>query len=259
MPRTKKRNFKLDPEWLLKEPIDFEWNKYTLLDYIQKCERRLDNLEIYPDFVELSLHLANIQSIVKEKTLLLTNKKFESSDDEILLKELVPKKMRELSNQEQQELEKTVKYSGNKLFDTFNLAKSIWNLAFDNIEINLKKNRNSLISGSGYFYFFIGETPVLHVYEYEIKQPKRAKGSNKTYLTKIYEGSAENLSLGEVLDTFSTLNQTDFYKNLPVFEVRIFQKFPMEQTIIPIIKRKIMSYVFQIVNFEKMNNFDSEK
>ena len=32
----------------------------------------------------------------------------------------------------------------------------------------------------------------------------------------------------------------------------------MEETMVPIMKRKIMAYVFQIVNFEKIsNNFDS--
>lgn len=109
MPRKKKSLFKLDPEWLLKEPLDFEYNKYTLLDYLQKCEQNFDKLEIYPDFVELSLHLANIQSLVKENTLLLTKKKFESPDDEILLKELYPKKPRELTKDEEDELDKTIK------------------------------------------------------------------------------------------------------------------------------------------------------
>jgi len=37
------------------------------------------------------------------------------------------------------------------------------------------------------------------------------------------------------------------------------QKLPMEQTMIPIVKRKLMAYIFQIVNLEKMNSFDSEK
>jgi hypothetical protein len=69
MARQKKQSFKLDPEWMLKKPVDFEFNKYTLLDYLQKCENRFNNLEIYPDFVELSLHLANIQSLVKENKL----------------------------------------------------------------------------------------------------------------------------------------------------------------------------------------------
>ena len=121
MARRKKQSFKLDPEWMLKKPVDFEFNKYTLLDYLQKCENRFNNLEIYPDFVELSLHLANLQSLIKEKTILLTDKKFESCDDEILLKELYPKKPRTLTKEEEVELEKTIKYSGAKLFDTFNL------------------------------------------------------------------------------------------------------------------------------------------
>ena len=134
---------------MLKEPIDFEYNKYTLLDYLQKCEKRFNNLEIYPDFVELSLHLANIQSLVKENTLLLTNKKFESCDDEILVKELVAKKPRELTKDEEGELDKTIRYSGNRLFDAFNAAKSIWNLAYDNLDISIKKNKKNLSGGFG--------------------------------------------------------------------------------------------------------------
>ena len=139
MGRKKKMLFKLNPEWLFKEPVDFEYNKYTLLDYLQKCEKGFDKLEIYPDFVELSLHLANLQSIVKENTLLLTNKVFESCDDEILLKELYPKKPRDLSSEEEHELDKTIKYSGVKLFDAFNMAKSIWNMAYDSLSVSLHK------------------------------------------------------------------------------------------------------------------------
>ena len=72
MARGKNQHFKLSPEWMFTQPIDFEYNKYTLLDYIQKCEKGFDKLEIYPDFVEISLHLANLQSLVKENTLLLS-------------------------------------------------------------------------------------------------------------------------------------------------------------------------------------------
>ena len=46
MGRKKKIPFKLNPEWMLKEPLDFEYNKYTLLDYLQKCEKNFDNFEI---------------------------------------------------------------------------------------------------------------------------------------------------------------------------------------------------------------------
>lgn len=243
---------------MLKEPVDFEFNKYTLLDYLQKCEERFNKLEIYPDFVELSLHLANIQSLVKENTLLLTKKKFESCDDEILLKELFPKKPRELTKQEEDELDKTIKFSGNKLFDAFNIAKSIWNLAYDNLEISLKKGKNSLSGGLGYVYFFNKQINKVLVWEYNIKKPKGDNFNNKIYLNLIYEGEPGELTLTSIIETFSTFSNTEGNKNLPIFEIKCSQSFPMEQTLIPILKRKIMTYVFQIVNFEKINKFDSE-
>ena len=89
--KTKNKEFQLDPEWIYQDPIDFEHKKYKLLAYLQKCDKRFDELKIYPDFVELSLHLANLQSISKENTMLTTKKKFKSCDDEILFKELIPK------------------------------------------------------------------------------------------------------------------------------------------------------------------------
>jgi len=259
MARKKKIEFKLNPEWMFKEPLDFEYNKYTLLDYLQKCEKGFDKMEVYPDFVEISLHLANLQSIVKENTLLLTNKKFESCDDEILVKELIPKKPRLLSKEEEDELDKTIKFSGNKLFDAFNMAKAIWNIAYDNTEITLKKNKRGLVSGSGYVFYYERETETLYVWEYQIKKGKTDRSNNKTYINLIYNGPVDELTLTNILDTFSTWNQTDFYKELPVFEMKCSQKLPMNETIVPIMKRKIMAYVFQIVNFEKINNnFDSE-
>jgi hypothetical protein len=259
MGRKKKISFKLNPEWMFKEPLDFEYNKYTLLDYLQKCEKGFDKMEVYPDFVELSLHLANLQSIVKENTLLLTNKKFESCDDEILVKELIAKKPRELSKEEENELSETIKFSGSKLFDAFNMAKAIWNIAYDSVDVQIKKNKAGLVSGSGYIFYYQKDTESLFVWEYQIKKPKTDNQNNKTYINLIYNGPVDELTMTNIIDTFSTWNTTDFYHNLPIFEMKCSQKLPMEQTIIPIMKRKVMAYVFQVVNLEKINNnFDSE-
>jgi hypothetical protein len=229
------------------------------LDYLQKCEKGFDKMEVYPDFVELSLHLANLQSIVKENTLLLTNKKFESCDDEILVKELIAKKPRELSKEEENELSETIKFSGSKLFDAFNMAKAIWNIAYDSVDVQIKKNKAGLVSGSGYIFYYQKDTESLFVWEYQIKKPKTDNQNNKTYINLIYNGPVDELTMTNIIDTFSTWNTTDFYHNLPIFEMKCSQKLPMEQTIVPIMKRKIMAYVFQVVNFEKMNNkLDSE-
>jgi hypothetical protein len=66
------------------------------------------------------------------------------------------------------------------------------------------------------------------------------------------------MTLPTILDNFSSWNSKSFYQELPVFEMKTSQEFPMEPTLIPIAKRKIMAYVYQVVNFEKIKNFDSE-
>jgi hypothetical protein len=259
MARKKKLSFKLNPEWMLKAPLDFEYNKYTLLDYLQKCEKNYENFELYPDFVEISLHLANIQSLVKENLLLLTDKKFEFCDDEILVRDLYPKKLPELSKEDKVELDRTINYSNGRLYDTFNTFKTIWNIAFDSIEINIKKNKGALVSGSGYIFYYEKKNEKLFVWEYQIRDNKKDKGNHKTYLNKIYEGVIEDVKLSTIIDEHSTLNNTDYYKDLPIFEMKCSNhNFPMDQTIVPIMKRKVMAYIFQIVNFEKKKNFDSE-
>ena len=259
MARRKKIAFKLNPEWMLKEPVDFEYNKYTLLDYIQKCEKNLDNFEIYPDFVELSLHLANIQSLNKENTLLLTDKKFSSYDDEILLKDLYAKKPRDLSSEEEIELTKTIQYSNYKLFDTFNLAKSLWNMVFDSVDISIKRNKSSLGSGMGYVFHYRKKDNKVFVWEYQIKRDRKQPNTNKTTIKLIHENAPDDTTLLSIIEAHSSFVKTKNFKTLPVFEMQCNQDFPMEQTIVPIMKRKVVAYIFQILNLNKIKNFDSEE
>jgi hypothetical protein len=258
MGRKKKMEFKLNPEWMLKEPLDFEYNKYTLLGYLQKCEQSLNNFEIYPDFVEISLHLANVQSLNKENTLLLTNKKFESCDDEIMLKDLFPKKPRTLSDDEKIELTKTLEYSNGKLYETFNHVKSMWNIAFDNIDISLKKNKSYLNLGMGYIFFYKKGENKIYVWEYQIKKDRKNPNTNRTTIKLIYENLLEEVTLTSIVEGHSSFCKLKNCKSLPVFEMQCNQEFPMEQTLVPIMKRKVMSHIFQTLNISKIKNFDSE-
>lgn len=259
MARKKKIPFSLNPEWMFKEPIDFEYNKYTLLNYLQKCENKFEKFEIYPDFIELSLHLANLQSLEKENTLLLTEKKFEDYDDEILLKELYPKKPRKIDDSEIEELTKTLKYSTHKVFDAFNLGKSIWNLVYDNIQITLKKNKENIDSNNGFAIFLDKKTEKFFIWEYEIRKISKKDTTIKTYLKLIFEDKQNEKSLSTILFENTSWKEEERYKSLPVFEVKSSQDFPMKETFVPMMRRKIMSYIFQIVSMKKIQGVDNEK
>lgn len=256
MGRKKKIPFKLNPEWLLKEPIDFEYNKYTLLGYLQKCEERFNNFEIYPDFIELSLHVANIQTIFKENKFFLTNKKFDSCDDEILLGDLLPKNIRALTSDEKIELSQTLRFSMDRLLDAFNFGKSIWGLAFENINIFVRRNIENISNGQGYSFFYKKDTNEILFWEFYMKKNKNYNYQKKIIFKEIYRGNSTEYRLSEIIENFSSFNKTKFYKNIPIFEIKSSQLFPIEQTLVPIMKRKIQTYINQSLENKQIGKFD---
>mgnify|MGYP003338533881 FL=1 len=124
--------------------------------------------------------------------------------------------------------------------------------------LNIKKNKENLAAGKGYAYFLKKSDGKLYVWEYEIKKEKKDDINHKTFINLIFEGEKSGLTISSIINTFSTWNQLEGYTSLPIFEVKSAQEFPMEATFIPMFKRKIMTYIFQVVNMEVLKNFDSD-
>jgi hypothetical protein len=257
MGRKKNQHFKLSPDWMFSQPIDFEYNKYTLLGYLQKCEKSFDNFEIYPDFVEISLHLANLQSLMKERTLLTTKKKFQFPDDEILLKELIPQRITGLTEDEFGEIEKTIMFSGNKLLDVFNVGKSIWSIVYESTDISIKKNKKNLNLGIGYVYVGFKTQKKVLMWEYSIKKIRGSKNDAKIYLNLIWEGDPQGLTMNSIISEKTSWSEQ--HKTLPVFEVHSNENFPIDSTMVPMIKRKLLAYILQVVPRNQWEDFESLK
>jgi len=110
MARKKKIKFLMDTDWMFEKPIDREHKEYKLLSYFQKMGEKLDNLELYPGFIELSLHLMNLQTLVKERKIIYTDKKLDSIDDELLVKDLKVKDIPQMSDEEYSEFVQILSY-----------------------------------------------------------------------------------------------------------------------------------------------------
>lgn len=245
MKKTTKKNtikFLLDVDWALQEPIDFEHKKYVLLSYVQKCEKNFSEYKLYPSFVELSLHLANVQTIFKEGHYFYTDKKFKSIDDEIVLGELKTEKVRELTDEEKIELVKILEFAFTRLFDLFNIGKSIWSVTYDNIFVELKKNKTKLNAGSGYFYFIDEDNEMAHIWKYKISKPTIKKPLNKNTFEKIYTGELAN---NTIVNLIQQSLEEGVNINEPIFQIKTKQNFPMDETLVPLFKRKVTGYIFQ--------------
>ena len=78
------------------------------------------------------------------------------------------------------------------------------------------------------------------------------KKQTKTKVKLIYEGDGEDLTIIQLISKFSTDYKKNEEKSFPIFEVLSTQNYPIDETLLPIAKRKILSLINQVVRYDKL-------
>ena len=251
---SKKNNLKfiLNTNWVFEGILDSEQKQYILLSYFQKLNKNLDDMKIYPMFTELSLHLGNVQSLINQNRILYTDKTLKSYDDELIINDLKLKDIPSLNTDEFNEYQKILKYSQPKLLDYFNVTKAFWSVVYDSVEVKLKKNKSNLNSKTGFFYYQSSEN--LYVWKYNTRTIVKKDSITKTFIKLIIEEPKKDLTIPQIISKFYKEDKTDIKTKVPVFEVLCTDMFPLNETLVPIFKRKVLSYINQ-----QNNGFKPEK
>jgi hypothetical protein len=205
------------------------------LNYIKSSEGRLNDLKIYPDLHDITLNLINIASIGKDNKIVSLTRQLNEYDDEIELGDFRYDEVPELMVKDKSEVSRTINFTYPKLLDLFNFAKSIWTLAFENIDVKLKKNKSSA-SSTGYFYYFDKSNKLLYIYSFEVLL-NDGKYSTSSSFNEIYFGEYDKISMIKVFDK---LKEKGYDTTKQVYEITSTQDFPVRETILPIAKRKII-------------------
>jgi len=235
---------KLNSDWLFRAPIDFEYNKYIALNYIKNSENRLNDLKIYPDLHEITINLINIASIGKESKTISLGRTLNEFDDDIEIGDFNYNEIPELISKDKIEINKTINFTYPKLLDLFNFAKSIWTLAFENIDVKVKKNTKAP-TNSGYFYYFDKVDNIVYIYSFDIIL-KNEKYESSSSFKEIYIGDYGNkISIITIMDKLKE-NNCDISK--PIFEITTKQNFPVRETLLPMAKRKLILKNIQTKN-----------
>lgn len=233
-------NFLLPSDWFLQRPIDLEHKQYVLSAFLNKVEEALSRGELYPYFTELSLHMASIGSFIKNNQYYVIDKEFTCVDEEVLLYELKPKKNRKkFSNDETKELVQILADSHEKLLQYFSLCKSMWDITYDATTIKLRKNKKYLSEKSSYVVYQDTFADRVFVWECNYTVNSSKKNDSTVKFKPIYKGNDKTFT--EVIKKHSTNKEI----TIPIFEVFSTQNFPIEQTLVPLFKRKIHSYFTQ--------------
>jgi hypothetical protein len=252
--KKNKVKFVMDTDWLFEGIIDSEQKQYILLNYFQKLNKNLEEMKVYPMFTELSLHLGNIQTLMNQNQILYTDKVLSSFDDELIISDLKFKDIPIMAEDEYLEYRKILKYSLPRLQDYFGITKSIWSIVYDSIHVKVKKNRINLESKTGFFYYKTHE--IVYVWKYHTRKVSKIDSQDKTFLKLIHQENINNLTINDIILNFLSTKEKVKTHKYPVFEVFCDEIFPLEETLIPIFKRKIVAYIVQTV---KTNNDNTIK
>ena len=234
---------------MIGEPIDFEYHEYKMLAYFQKVSKDLDEFKLYPHFRDVALHYANFSNLKsKDKYIKLINE-LETIDEEILLTDLNFLEIPKISLEEYSEYRTIVSYGEEKFKDYFMIAKTIWNIIYESIWVSLLENDENLNRGVGYVFF--DYEGLNYLYRYELKPLDRNLNEKRISLTEIAT-SKKSIDIPTLIsqDIFEVENPDH-----PIFILKIKrktdEKIPFEDTILPMIKRKINTFINQSKKYEE--------
>lgn len=244
-------------DWIFQEPIDLEHKQYVLLDYLQKLDKNLKSFKLYPQFQEISLHLASINLLIEKGQILTLNRNLKDPDDEILISDLTPLNCPLMTKKEILEVYEVCKFSSMRLTDYFNHAKAIWDVVNNTVSINPIKNKKNIEPKMGLFFLEYNNKKTL--YEFVVKPIKRGALETKCHVKKIAECEINDIydKLKEVKrPLIKNLETPEVNKELILFIINHDGNYPLRETLLPIAKRKIMNYMIQskVIKHKNLSN-----
>lgn len=210
----------LDDSWLTSDPIDFEYKKYLLLAYDQKLKAERNENKLYPHLTDVVDKLTYVNDFLKNLT------QFENSAKEFEKIDWLKKEVRyktKINDESFDDVKYISWYSQNILSDLYIEFKNL----YDDIDGSI------VINGDRFSVFdkFNGYIQV----KYNKKEKILFYEIFKTlYPEPIYHIKTSKPSLKDYYN--------DRY-NKNIFEVTVNEKFPVKESLIPVLHRKFLLHV----------------
>jgi hypothetical protein len=220
---------KLGPDWFVRYPVDFEFQKWTLLAFLRDVRHDFDNRVLYPHLSEIKYHLSNLEkwSVTRE---FYIKKELKGLDFErMTLIYDTPEDSSEMS-----ELNDIVDYSILKFRKMFGIGREIWR----EVEGQMKWHVVGIIPNykdEGFIMLKVGKEVI--VYRYDIK-PVIVEDINIGLTEIIREdwglGVYESLKL-------KLIKETDL--PLPLTIAIESNEYPIDSALIPIVQSLAVSKI----------------
>ena len=231
----------LSETWFAEGRIDFELKKYTLLAYLQEVTKYFNENKLYPQLADIIFHYNNIVAFRE-------NKKY--------LQEHFPKKMTGIQMEKlqllyeqmigddelMQELEDIIHYSAGKMKGAIQNGTGIYEFVEDKIEIT-PVGLIPLDTHEGYFFLSSGNEKSTGVYHYRLSIFEKHDEKYRSIRTLFIDNWKRSIS-----GTYENI-KTELikrWKDLPnpaVYSIETSLRFPVDETILPIAKRRLVKFI----------------
>lgn len=233
---------KLSPTWLTDGPIDYEYNKYILLDYMQYINDQIDKKRIYPHITDLRNHYDQIIQL-KHKKMIMDNsfKKeligFDFTEYNLKYKELVN------DNTHLNQLEKTINFAVPKFVKAIDTLTELGDQLQSQLIVEQVGTSASYINEG---FLFLRKNKV-YVYEYKINiiigaqydafDPSRYKDLDLKLVDKYDRGvTYQDIKL-EVTRHYDT------FIHAAAYSIETPVRLPLKETYLPLAKKALINHL----------------
>ena len=231
----------LSETWFAEGRIDFELKKYTLLAYLQEVNTYFNENKLYPQLSDIIFHYHNIIAFRE-------NKKYLQEHFPRKLTGIQMEKLRVLYEQVieddelMEELEGIIHYSADQMKSTIQSGTGIYEFVEENLEIT-PVGLLPLDAQEGYFFLSNGEFDRTRVYQYRLsifeKHDERFRSIKTSYVdhwTRSISHTYEHIK-SELIRVRKEL------PNPAVYSIETELKFPVDETLLPIAKRRLVKFI----------------
>ena len=231
----------LSETWFAEGRIDFELKKYTLLAYLQEVNKYFNENKLYPQLADIIFHYNNIIAFRENKKYLQEH--FPKKLTGIQMEKLQVLYQQMIEDDElMQELEDIIHYSASRMKSTIHNGTEIYEFVEEKLSIT-PVGLIPLDTQEGYFFLSNGNIKSTRVYHYRLSFFEKHDEKYRSIKTAFIDNWVRNFS-----STYEYIKAEliKFRRELPnpaVYSIETDLLFPVEETLLPIAKRRLVKYI----------------
>ena len=231
----------LSETWFVEGYIDFELKKYTLLAYLQQINKYFNENKLYPQLSDLIFHYNNIVAFRENKKHLQEHFPKKLTGLQIEKLQTLYEQMIE-DDELMQQLEEIINYSADEMKTTISNGAEIYEFVEDNMQIS-PIGIIPLDVKEGYFFLSAGNSKDTRVYQYRLSFFEKHDEKYRTMKTSYVDIWQRSMAHTYENIKYDLIKTNNWLPNPAVYSIETELTFPIEETLLPIAKRRLVKYI----------------